>query len=339
MDDEKVILGESEQEFLAPEDAQTYEDALLQHDLEEDLAADRRAPRSDGAMPEAAEDIETVSMWRDTLRRLRRDKLAVASAILLLVVIVVSALAPVLAPHDPYTVVLTDRLKPPFTPGHFLGTDQLGRDVLSRLIYGGRISVTIGVAAVLVALAFGIVIGLLAGYYKGFVDTVSIFGLNVLNAFPYILLAIAIIAALGPGLTNAMIAISIVGIPYYARIVRGQVFSLRERDYIQAERALGASDWRIITRHILPNCISPIIVAATLDVGWMIVMAAGLSFLGLGAQPPTAEWGVILSDGQQYIQNAPYISLLAGMMIFIVVLCLNFLGDGLRDALDPNLKN
>ncbi|MCL2881863.1 MAG: ABC transporter permease [Coriobacteriia bacterium] len=339
MDDEKVVLGEGEQEFLAPEDAQTYEDALLQHDLEEDLAADQFAQRSDGAMPEAAEDIETVSMWRDTLRRLRRDKLAVASAILLLAVIVISALAPLIAPHDPYTVVLTDRLKPPFTPGHLFGTDQLGRDVLSRLIYGGRISVTIGVAAVLVALAFGIVIGLLAGYYKGFVDTVSIFGLNVLNAFPYILLAIAIIAALGPGLTNAMIAISIVGIPYYARIVRGQVFSLRERDFIQAERALGASDWRIITRHILPNCISPIIVAATLDVGWMIVMAAGLSFLGLGAQPPTAEWGVILSDGQQYIQNAPYISLLAGMMIFIVVLCLNFLGDGLRDALDPNLKN
>jgi len=285
------------------------------------------------------EDIETVSMWRDTLRRLRRDKLAVASGIILLLVILVSVLAPLLAPHDPYLVELGSRLKPPFSPGYPLGTDQLGRDILSRLIYGGRVSVTIGVAAVLVALAIGVVIGLLAGYYKGFVDTVSIFGLNVLNAFPYILLAIAIIAALGPGLTNAMIAISIVGIPYYARIVRGQVFSLRERDFIQAERALGASDFRIITRHILPNCLSPIIVAATLDVGWMIVMAAGLSFLGLGAQPPTAEWGVILSEGQQYIRNAPYISLLAGMMIFIVVLCLNFLGDGLRDALDPNLKN
>ncbi|MCL2655143.1 MAG: ABC transporter permease [Coriobacteriia bacterium] len=310
-------------------------------ELEEGLVADQVAQRSDGAMPESeiGEDIETISMWRDTLRRLRRDKLAMVSGILLLLVILISILAPLIAPHDPYTVVLTNRLKPPFTPGYFLGTDQLGRDLLSRLIYGGRISVTIGVAAVLVALAFGVIIGLLAGYYKGLVDTVSIFGLNVLNAFPYILLAIAIIAALGPGLTNAMIAISIVGIPYYARIVRGQVFSLRERDYIQAERALGASDFRIITRHILPNCLSPIIVAATLDVGWMIVMAAGLSFLGLGAQPPAAEWGVILSEGQQYIRNAPYISLLSGLMIFIVVLCLNFLGDGLRDALDPNLKN
>lgn len=339
-DDIKTVLGEQSSDFLAPEDAATYDDVCLQHDLEEDRKADQ-APSWPGDAPaqDGGEDIETVSIWRDTFRRLRRDKLAVASGILLLLIILISILAPVIAPHNPYAVVLTDRLKPPFTPGHFLGTDQLGRDLLSRLIYGGRISVTIGVAAVAVALVFGVVIGLLAGYYKGLVDTVSIFGLNVLNAFPYILLAIAIIAALGPGLTNAMIAISIVGIPYYARIVRGQVFSLRERDYIQAERALGASDFRIITRHILPNCLSPIIVAATLDVGWMIVMAAGLSFLGLGAQPPAAEWGVILSEGQEFIRNAPYISLLSGMMIFIVVLCLNFLGDGLRDALDPNLKN
>jgi len=295
--------------------------------------------RTDGATPEVDDDIETVSLWRDAFRRLRRDKLAMASGIVLLLVILIAILAPVLAPHSPTAVSLGDRLKPPFSPGHFLGTDQLGRDLLSRLMYGGRISVTTGVMAVLVALIFGTIIGLLAGYYRGFVDTVSLFGINVLNAFPYILLAIAIIAALGPGLTNAMIAISIVGIPYYARIVRGAVFSLRERDFIQAERALGASDFRIITRHILPNCVSPIIVAATLDVGWMIVMAAGLSFLGLGAQPPAAEWGVILSEGQEYIRNAPYISLLAGLMIFIVVLCLNFLGDGMRDALDPNLKN
>jgi peptide/nickel transport system permease protein len=153
------------------------------------------------------------------------------------------------------------------------------------------------------------------------------------------LLAIAIIAVLGPGLVNAMIAIAIVGIPFYARIVRGNVLSLRERDYIQAERALGASNFRIIMKHILPNTLSPIIVAATLDVGWMIVMAAGLSFLGLGAQPPLAEWGVMLSDGQKVIREAAYVSLLPGMAIFIVVLSLNFLGDGLRDALDPNLKN
>ena len=286
------------------------------------------------------EDIESVSLWKDAFRRLWRDKFAMASAFILLVIIGVAVFAPLLAPHNPYEVSLPNRLQPPFSSAqHILGTDQSGRDILSRLIYGGRISFAVGVFAVAVALIFGVVIGLIAGYYKGIIDTVSIFGINLLNAFPYILLAISIIAALGPGLTNAMIAISIVGIPYYARIVRGQVFSLRERDFIQAEIALGASDFRIITRHILPNCLSPIIVAATLDVGWMIVMAAGLSFLGIGAQPPTAEWGIMLSEGQKYIRNAPYVSLLPGLMIFVVVLCLNFLGDGMRDALDPNLRN
>jgi peptide/nickel transport system permease protein len=185
----------------------------------------------------------------------------------------------------------------------------------------------------------GVFIGLLAGYYRGVVDTAAVFGVNLLMAFPYVLLAIAIIAALGPGLTNAMIAISIVGVPFYARITRGTVLSLREREFILAEKALGASDARIIFRHILPNTLSPIIVGATLDVGWMIVMAAGLSFLGLGAQPPTAEWGVMLSEGQKFIRDAPHISLFPGLAIFLVVLSLNFLGDGLRDALDPNLKN
>jgi len=286
----------------------------------------------------AEADVRSVPMWRDTIRRVRQDKLAVISAVILTLVILTAIFAPLLAQYDPDEVSLADRLLPPFTPGHFLGTDQMGRDMLTRLMFGGRISVTIGVVAVLIALVFGVIIGLLAGFYKGAVDSVAVFGINVLNAFPYILLAIAIIAALGPGLTNAMIAISIVGIPYYARIVRGQTFSLREREFIQAERAIGASDIRIIARHILPNCVSPIIVAATLDVGWMIIMASGLSFLGLGAQPPTAEWGVMLSEGQQHIRNAPYVSLLPGAMIFIVVLCLNFLGDGIRDALDPNLR-
>jgi len=303
---------------------------------------DAMPPREAGYPEEMAEIAEeampSVPLWRDALRRIRHDKLAVISGVVLLLVVGAAALAPLIAPYNPYDALLANRLQPPFSPGHLLGTDQMGRDVLSRLIYGGRISLTIGVLAVLIAMTIGVIIGLLAGFYKGKVDTVAVFGLNVLNAFPYILLAIAIIAALGPGLTNAMIAISIVGIPYYARIVRGTVFSLRERDFVEAERALGASNFRIITRHILPNCISPIIVAATLDVGWMIVMASGLSFLGLGAQPPAAEWGVILSEGQQFIRNAPYISLLAGSMIFIVVLCLNFLGDGLRDALDPNLR-
>ncbi len=332
-DDKKLRLTDNDDKMIEPQGSYLYEGALLQENLEETTL---KAPREKD-LPE--DDGPRSSLWRDTFRRLKRDKTAVISGIILLIIILVAIFAPLLAPHDPYTVALADRLQAPFSPGHILGTDQLGRDILSRLMYGGRISVAIGALAVAIALILGTTIGLLAGYYKGWVDTISIFGINILNAFPYILLAIAIIAALGPGLTNAMIAIAIVGIPYYARIVRGIVFSLRERDFIQAEKALGASNFRIITRHILPNCLSPIIVAATLDVGWMIVMAAGLSFLGLGAQPPTAEWGVMLSEGQEFIRNAPYISLLPGAMIFIVVLCLNFLGDGMRDALDPNLKN
>jgi peptide/nickel transport system permease protein len=293
-------------------------------------------PYPDTALVDQAQP--SASMARLAWRRLRRDTVGVVCASLLALVVLAAIFAPALTPYDPNATDLAARLRPPLTPGHLLGTDELGRDLATRLLYGGRVSLAIGVVAVLIALAVGVLIGLLAGYYKGLVDTVSVFGLNVLNAFPYMLLAIAIIAALGPGLTNAMIAVAIVGVPYYARIVRGQVFSLRERDFITAQRALGASNARIIARHILPNCLSPIIVAATLDVGWMIVMAAGLSYLGLGAQPPTAEWGVILAGGQEHIRGAPYISLLAGMMIFIVVLCLNFLGDALRDALDPNLR-
>ena len=305
------------------------------------LPEEDRNPVVDGVSVDSfdpQDTIESVSMWKDAFRRLLKDKLAVISAIILIVIILAAVLAPFIAPYNPNAVRLTDRLQPIGANGHLLGTDQAGRDMLSRLMYGGSKSVAIGVSAVLVALVFGVLIGLFSGFYRGLADAISVFGINILMAFPYVLLAISVIAALGPGLRNAMIAISIVGIPYYARIVRGTVLSLREQEFIQAEIALGASDLRIIFRHILPNVLSPIIVAATLDVGWMIVMAAGLSFLGLGAQPPDAEWGLMLSEGQKYIRSAPYISLLPGLMIFIVVLCLNFLGDGLRDALDPKLK-
>jgi len=284
--------------------------------------------------------LKPSSLWKDTGRRLLKDKMAVAGLIVLSIVILATIFAPLLTSYDPDEVVLSNRFIKPFTTsGHILGTDHLGRDLFARILYGGRISVPIGVFAVMIAMSIGVIIGLISGYYRGFVDTVSVFGINILMAFPYVLLAIAIIAALGPGLRNAMIAVSIVGVPFYARIVRGTVLSLREREFILAERALGASDLRIIFRHILPNVISPVIVGATLDVGWMIVMAAGLSFLGLGAQPPTAEWGVMLSDGQKYIRTASYLSLFPGAAIFMVVLSLNFLGDGLRDALDPNLKD
>jgi len=278
------------------------------------------------------------SPTQDALRRLRRDRVAMAGAIFLALVALVSLLAPVLAPHDPIEINLSMRLAPPGTPGYPLGADELGRDMLSRLVWGGRISLLIGFSAVMVAMILGVAIGLLAGYFGNWTDTVIMRLVDILMAFPAILLAITIVASLGPGLRNAMLAVSIVGIPYYVRIVRGNTLSLREQEYIQAARVTGASDGRIMFRHVFPNTLAPLIVAATLDVGWFIMAAAGLSFLGLGAQPPTAEWGVMLSTGRQFIRNAPHLSILPGSAIFLVVLALNFLGDGLRDALDPRLR-
>jgi peptide/nickel transport system permease protein len=258
--------------------------------------------------------------------------------VFLLLLASISILAPVLAPQDPIKTNLEDRLAPPGTPGYPLGADELGRDILSRLMWGGRISMLVGFGAVLVALTLGVLAGLIAGYFGGRLDTVIMRGIDILMAFPAILLAIAIVASLGPGLRNAMLAISIVGIPYYARIVRGNVLSLKEQDFVTAARSIGVSSSRILIRHVLPNCLGPLIVAATLDVGWMIMAAAGLSFLGLGAQPPTAEWGVMLSQGRQFVRHAPHVSILPGAAIFLVVLALNLFGDGLRDALDPHLR-
>jgi peptide/nickel transport system permease protein len=282
--------------------------------------------------------VQGRSPTREALRRLRRDHMAMAGAIFLVLVALVSLMAPVLAPHDPIETNLSMRLAPPGTPGYPLGADELGRDMLSRLVWGGRISLLIGFSAVMVAMIVGVVIGLLAGYFGGWSDSVIMRLIDILMAFPAILLAITIVASLGPGLRNAMLAVSIVGIPYYARIVRGNTLSLREQEFIQAARVTGAPKTRIMFRHIFPNTMAPLIVAATLDVGWFIMAAAGLSFLGLGAQPPTAEWGVMLSTGRQFVRNAPHLSILPGTAIFLVVLALNFLGDGLRDALDPRLR-
>lgn len=294
-----------------------------------------------GQAPRAAR-VEAVVRGRSptwqALRRLRRDHMAVAGTIFLLLVAIVSILAPVLAPQDPLETNLSQRLAPIGASGYPLGADELGRDILSRLIWGGRISLLIGFSAVMVAMILGVMVGLLAGYFGGWTDSLTMRLIDILMAFPAILLAITIVASLGPGLRNAMLAVSIIGIPYYARIVRGSVLSLREQEFIQAARVIGAPDARIILRHVFPNTLAPLIVAATLDVGWFIMAAAGLSFLGLGAQPPMAEWGVMLSTGRQFIRNAPHLSILPGTAIFLVVLALNFLGDGLRDALDPRLR-
>jgi peptide/nickel transport system permease protein len=271
-----------------------------------------------------------------TWRRLRKDKMALLGAFWLIFVILVSSLAPIIAPYDPLEINLRNRLLSIATPDHLLGTDDLGRDLLSRLIWGGRISLLVGFSAVLIAMAIGTLIGLLTGFYGGWVDTISMRVIDILMAFPAILLAIAIVAALGPGLDHAMLAVAIVGVPYYTRIVRGSVLALREREYILAAHALGSGKWRIIAAHLFPNSLPSLIIAATLDVGWMIMFAAGLSFLGLGAQPPAAEWGIMLSEGHKFIRLAPHASIVPGLAIFLVVLSLNLLGDGLRDALDPH---
>ena len=294
-----------------------------------------------GDVEERTERVQTPvpqSPLQEAWRRLRKDKFALLGASWLIFIALVSLLAPALAQYDPLEVNLRIRLLPIGTSGHILGTDDLGRDIFSRLIWGGRISLLVGFVAVLFAMSMGTVIGLLTGFYGGIVDTIVMRLIDILMAFPAILLAIAIVAALGPGLEHAMLAVSIVGIPYYARIVRGSVLALREREYILASHALGSNHWRIMAAHLFPNSLPPLIIAATLDVGWMIMFAAGLSFLGLGAQPPAAEWGIMLSEGHKFIRLAPHASIIPGLAIFLVVLSLNLLGDGLRDALDPRLR-
>jgi peptide/nickel transport system permease protein len=268
-------------------------------------------------------------------RVVRRDRLAVAAGIVLLAAVLVALLAPWLPLLDPDTVDTPNRLRPPLSPGHWLGTDEFGRDLLARLIWGARVSLLAGVASAGAAMVIGVTLGILGGFYTGWVETLVMRLTDILMAFPYILLAIAIVAGLGPGLRNAMIAIAIVGFPLYTRLVRGVVLSLREREFVEAARALGATDPLILGRHILPHLVSPVIVAFSLDVGAKILATAGLSFIGLGTQPPTADWGSMLATGRQFVVLSPHVVLLPGLAIFVIVLALNMVGDALRDLFDP----
>lgn len=249
-----------------------------------------------------------------------------------------AAAAPLLPFQDPNQISTANRLQPPLFPGHLLGTDEFGRDLLSRLVWGGRVSLLAGLGSMLGALTVGTAFGLLAGFYGSRLDHWVMRGSEILMAFPYILLAIALVAALGPGLFNAMLAITIVGIPIYVRLIRGAVLAIRENDYIHAARAMGARNARILALHILPNVLAPIIVTGTLDIGAKIVATSGLSFLGLGTQPPTADWGTMLANGQQFLRVAPHVATLPGMAVFLVVLSFNLVGDWLRDTLDPRLR-
>lgn len=252
--------------------------------------------------------------------------------------LLIGLLAPFIAPYDPYDANLPNRLARPSLARHLLGADELGRDMLSRIIYGAWISLTIGTVSVALGLFLGAPLGAISGCYGGKIDLITQRFIDVLMAFPGMLLAIMVVSVLGVGLWNAMIAIGIVSIPVYARLVRGSVLAIREQEYVQAARALGASDVRIILRHIVPNALAPIIVQSTLQIASAILWAAGLGFLGLGAQPPLPEWGAMLSRGRVFIRVAPHVMLFPGLAIMLAVLGFNLLGDGLRDALDPRLR-
>ncbi|MBI5879743.1 MAG: ABC transporter permease [Chloroflexi bacterium] len=246
--------------------------------------------------------------------------------------------APVIAPYDPIQIAIAPPLQPPGA-AHWFGVDQFGRDVFSRVVFGAQVSLAIGLISVAIASVIGVTVGLISGYYSGWVDIVLMRVIDVMLAFPGILLALAIVSMLGPSLNNLMIAVGVSAIPTYARLTRGSVLAARENLYVDAARSVGVPDGRIMILHIFPNIVAPLIVAATLGVGSAILSAAALSFLGLGSQPPTPEWGRMLSEGRQYLRDQWWISTFPGLIIMLSVLAMNLLGDGMRDALDPRLKN
>ncbi|MER2007322.1 MAG: ABC transporter permease [Psychrobacillus sp.] len=271
-----------------------------------------------------------------TIKRLLKNKLAVIGLAIILGLIFIAVFAPSLATHDPSKQNLVASELPIFSEGHWLGTDNYGRDVWSRIVYVSRISLLVGIAAVSLGLLGGITLGLLGGYYKK-LDGIIMRIVDLLFSFPGILLAMLIIAILGTSLVNVAIAISIWSIPSCARIVRGSVLSIKQKEYIMALKSLGASDLRIMIRHILPNAMAPIIVFATMRMGTAILSTASLSYLGLGAQPPTPEWGAMIAQGQSYMWTSPHLTIIPGIAIMLTVFAFNVLGDGLRDALDPNM--
>jgi peptide/nickel transport system permease protein len=269
--------------------------------------------------------------------RFRRHRAALIGLIVLCVFIVLAIAAPLLTPYDPDHNQLVEALQDPSLM-HPLGTDHLGRDLLARILYGGRLSLMIGFLAVLVGLAAGVPLGAVSGYYGGWIDLVVQRFIDVLLSFPNFLLALSLVAVLGPGLTNVVVAVGVSAVPSFVRLVRASSLSIREMTYVEAARCVGAGDGRIIVRHVLANALAPVIVQATLYLGSAILVAAGLGFLGLGVQPPASEWGSMLGEGRQYIFSNPNTATFPGLAIFFSVVAFNLMGDGLRDALDPRLR-
>jgi peptide/nickel transport system permease protein len=294
-----------------------------------------------GGAPDATGAHATTA--RRSWPRLWRLKWGLVAAVVMLLIVGVAAAAPWIAPYSPVEVDIRHRLAPPAwmdrgTPDHVLGTDQIGRDLLSRMIYGGRVSLLIGVAAVLVSSTIGVLLGLGAGYFGPRVDWTIMTLVNVMLTFPFVLLALAVIAVLGPSLVNMVIVLGVADWPLYARVIRAETMTLRERDFMTAARALGMSHLRIIFRQLLPNLVSVIVVIATLQVARVIILESFLSFLGLGVQPPTPAWGNMLGDGRVYMLNSWWIAAFPGLAIFITTLTINLMGNALRDWLDPHMK-
>ena len=286
---------------------------------------------------------EPVRAYRSELRlawaAVAKDHLAVGGFMIFGLVVFVSTFAPLLSPYDPTVASeAAGRLAPPFTPGHLMGTDGQGRDVLSRIIWGGRISIPIALAPIVASSILGLALGLLAGFAGRVLRGFIMRSLDVIFAFPGVLLAVAVAAILGPGMMNVMLAMSIVLLPYVSRIVFVETVRILQMEFIEAARVCGTGTIRLLFREVLPNVIGPVIVFGTTSLGGMLVLAAGLSFLGAGVQPPTADWGIMASDGRVVLAKAPWVSLLPGLVIVIVAVACNFAGDGLRDALDPRQR-
>lgn len=281
---------------------------------------------------------KSPSLTKMFIKKLLQNKLAVFGLLLVILVVLMAIFAPIIATHKPNEMDMSMTLLGPGEQGHLLGTDNYGRDLFSRIVYGSRISLIVGLGAVGVGSVVGILLGLIAGYFGGTLDSIIMRCMDALAAFPFILLAITLMTVLGTGLLNVIIAVGIGNVPGFARMIRGQVLSVKEELFIEVTESLGAKQTRIIFTHVLPNCLTPIIVYATMSVAGAIISEAALSFLGLGIQPPTASWGNILKEGKDYLIVAPHIAIFSGMSILLSVLGLNLFGDGLRDALDPKTR-
>lgn len=286
---------------------------------------------------ESSGEVITNTFWSDFISSFFKNKMAVIGAVVVVIVMLLAILAPVVSPYDPYKVNMSLQFDSP-SSAHWIGTDMYGRDVLSRIIYGSRISLMIGLVPTLISMVIGIIVGVIAGYYGGKIDFVIMAICDMVLAFPSLLLAMVVMYTLGASLLNIFIALSTIQWAQAARVVRADTMSLKNREFVEAARSIGVKDSAIMIRHILPNCIPQLIVLFTLNIPSNILSEASLSFLGVGAQPPASSWGLMVSNGTEYLFNAPWVTIAPGIAILVVVLAFNFLGDGFRDVLDPYLK-